>query len=201
MKKITFYFDFLSPYVWLAWKKIPELLDKHKLELNAVPVLFAGLLGASGQKGPAEIPSKLHFVWSDTIRLAHLEGYTLKGPPTHPFNPLPSLRLCEACDSKQKIKLAQRLANACWEEGKDISQMDVLITLANEVGLNGKELIQKINDPQIKEKIKLNTEEAIGKGAFGVPTFMVDDELFWGHDRLGQIDLYFQGKLKTDKNF
>src|SRR3989338_2976308 len=171
MKKITFYFDFLSPYVWLAWKKIPELLDKHKLELNAVPVLFAGLLGASG----------------------------LKGPPTHPFNPLPSLRLCEACDSKQKIKLAQRLANACWEEGKDISQMDVLITLANEVGLNGKELIQKINDPQIKEKIKLNTEEAIGKGAFGVPTFMVDDELFWGHDRLGQIDLYFQGKLKTDK--
>ncbi|HBF13467.1 MAG TPA: 2-hydroxychromene-2-carboxylate isomerase [Deltaproteobacteria bacterium] len=198
-KTLTVYFDFISPYVYFAWEPLLSLLQKHKVDLNLKPVLFAGLLNAHGSKGPAEIPAKRTYVLTETLRLGMIHGKKIKSPPTHPFNPLPLLRLCEAVENAQdKLKLAIALSTACWEEGLDLSCEETLVEVANRVGLDGKELMLKTQAPAIKEKIKKNTEEALSKGAFGVPSFIVDNQIFWGHDRIGHVDRYLQGKLNVE---
>lgn len=201
MKTIHFYFDTLSPYAYMAYKELAPLIKEKNLDVKTVPVLFAGLLNAHGQKGPAEIPAKRAYTWQDTLRWGVINKIEIKGPPTHPFNPLPALRLCETiADEKTKFKLAGALMIAAWEKGLDVSIKSTLSMLSNELGLNGEELTAKIDDPAIKEKIKKNTEDAIAHGVFGVPTFRIDNELFWGHDRLHQVLLYLEGKLNVDEN-
>lgn len=199
-QKIIFYFDFISPYVYMAWKPLVALAEQNKATLTLVPVLFAGLLNAGGQKGPAEIPAKREYVWKEMLRWSAIHGVPLKGPPTHPFNPLPSLRLCEAVeDPALKLKLGTALTKACWEEGKDISDLNVLKELADRAGLDGAKLLAAIQNPAVKERIKQNTDDAIAHGVFGVPTFRVGNEIFWGHDRLDQLEKYLQGELKIDE--
>ncbi len=199
-QKIIFYFDFISPYVYMAWKPFVALAERNKVDIECVPVLFAGLLNASGQKGPAEIPAKREYVWTEMFRWGILHDTTVKGPPTHPFNPLPSLRICEAVeDPALKLKLGTALTKACWEEGKDISDLNVLKELADRSGLDGAKLLAKIQDPAIKQRIKQNTDDAIAKGVFGVPTFRVGQEIFWGHDRLDQLEKYLRGELNIDE--
>ena len=90
-KPVYFYFDPISPYAWLAWHRCQPLIGENRLIPR--PVLFAGLLGAHGTKGPAEIPAKRHYTFLDVQRWACVYGLTLRGPPAHPFNPLAPLRL------------------------------------------------------------------------------------------------------------
>lgn len=201
MKTLYFYFDTLSPYAYMAYKELAPLVTEKNLDVKTIPVLFAGLLNAHGQKGPAEISAKRAYTWKDTLRWAKINNVTIKGPPTHPFNPLPALRLCETVtDEKTKFKLAGTLMITAWEKGLDVSSKSTLSMLSNELVLNGVDLVQKIDDPAIKEKIKKNTEDAIAHGIFGVPTFRIDEEIFWGHDRLHQALLYLEGKLNVDEN-
>ena len=90
---LRFYFDYISPYAYLAWTQIHALAARHGRTVEPVPVLFAALLDANGQRGPAEIPRKRVYIFKDTLRTAHLLGVPLGGPKTHPFNPLLALRV------------------------------------------------------------------------------------------------------------
>lgn len=201
MKTVTFYFDPVSPYPYLAWQRLPGIIEKNGVVLEARPILFAGLLKAHQQKGPAEIPPKKNYVWKDILRWSAIHHIPIKGPPVHPFNPLSALRLCEAvADREERLRLTAHILEGCWRDGVDLTDRATLKTLVERVGLDAETLFSEIENQTIKDRVRMTTDEAIKRGVFGVPTFAVDDELFWGHDRLDYLDLYLQGKLTIDKS-
>src|SRR6516164_6639853 len=171
MRQVDFYFDFVSPYAWLAAHQIGEVRDCKAVTFRFVPVLFAGLLNHHSNLGPAEIPAKRRYVFQDAQRWAMYLGLEFNAPPAHPFNPLKPLRVTSA------------VAN----------------DVADGVGLDGKALLQKAQSEDVKQKLRLQTENAIAAGVFGVPSFLVDGEIFWGTDRIHFLKAYLQGKLVTDK--
>ncbi len=184
---LIFYFDPISPYAWLASKAIPRL-QAAGLQVQYEPVLFAGLLNAHGQKGPAEIPAKREYTFRDVMRLAAMQGLPFAGPPGHPFNPLQALRMCCAIPpGDTRNRFASVVMAAAWEQGQDISQASTLAHIADAEGLNGQELLAAINQPAIKQSLIQATDAAIAKGIFGVPTFMLGEQIFWGGDRLDAL--------------
>ena len=183
---VTFYFDPVSPYVWLASKQLDQLAAR--CELVWEPVLFAAMLNANGQKGPAEIPSKKAYTFRDVMRLAAQLGLAFTGPPGHPFNPLHALRLCCALPGQpERQTLARALLAAAWEQGRDISDPPVLHDIAARCGHQPAALWAQAQDPVNKQRLADNTQAALAAGVFGVPTWRLGEELFWGADRLASL--------------
>jgi 2-hydroxychromene-2-carboxylate isomerase len=200
MKRVDVYFDFVSPYPWLAAHQLGELRESATAKFCFVPVLFAALLDHHSNMGPAEIPAKRRYTIQDTQRWAVHLGLKFNSPPAHPFNPLKPLRVTSAIDKDDLREiLAVRLLDAAWSEGRDITSDSVISEIADDIGLNGQELLAKARTNEIKERLRLQTEGAIEAGVFGVPSFVVDGEVFWGNDRLPLLNAYLQGRLPTDK--
>ncbi|MEM6729990.1 MAG: 2-hydroxychromene-2-carboxylate isomerase [Myxococcota bacterium] len=191
---ITFVFDFISPFAYLAWKQAPALAKRRRLELH--PVLFAGMLNHFGHLGPAEIPPKRIYIFKQCIRLAASAGVPLEPPPAHPFNPLTALRIIAALDDDYDTQLAatNALFDTTWAGGAGIATDEDVVRALQQRGLNGENLVERSREPQNKERLKRLTAQAIERGAFGVPSFIVDGELFWGHDSMEHIDAYLRGE-------
>lgn len=184
MSELTYYFDYLSPYSFFGWQWIGDFCEEHDLTLRAEPVLLGALLSHWGHKGPAEIPAKREFAFRDCLRVAGEMGLEFRMPKHHPFNPLPSLRvsLREVAGDDQH-RVIDTLWNAGWQEGADLGSPDVIASVLSKAGLDGAALVEKTADPAVKEALKTTTGEAIERGVFGVPTFIVGGELFWGNDQ------------------
>ena len=170
------YFDFISPFAYLQFKHFFRL--PADLEVSLKPVLFAGLLGHWEHKGPAEIPAKRVQTYRHTHWLAKKLGVPFKTPPAHPFNPLRVLRLACALDSDHAV--VEALFNFIWGGGGDVDDDSALGKIAARFGVD--DLAAAINQDQVKATLRSNTEEAIARGVYGVPTFALDKELFWGFD-------------------
>jgi 2-hydroxychromene-2-carboxylate isomerase len=179
--KISWVFDLISPYSYLSLKQLPLLPAGTEIEL--VPVLFAGLLNHHGQIGPAEIDSKRRFTYRFVVWRARKMGVPLKMPPAHPFNPLSALRLVIAAGSDRRS--VETAFDFVFGQGRDVSDRAVLGELARELGLPNLE--SALNDPGVKQTLRKNTDWAIERGVFGVPTFVVGKELFWGHDAFDMV--------------
>ena len=184
IQQLDFFFDPISPYAWLAMRSL-EPLEAAGLQVRFVPVLFAGLLKAHGNLGPAEVPAKRTYLFRDVMREAARRGLPFSGPPGHPFNPLTALRMCTALDDgAQRRMLALALTAACWENGEDISDASVLRRLLDAAGFDGAVLLARAGTPEVKQALVAATDAAIADGIFGVPTYRMDGELFWGGDRI-----------------
>jgi 2-hydroxychromene-2-carboxylate isomerase len=191
---VTLYFDPVSPYVWLAAGAVARI-EAAGAEVQWQPVLFAAMLNAHGQKGPAEIAAKRLYTFRDVMRQAAAQGLAFEGPPGHPFNPLPALRMCTALTRQdQRRRFALAVLAACWERGADIAARDILIGLADACGLDGAALADAAQQPALKARLAADTERAIADGVFGVPTFRVGKELFWGGDRVEALERHLQGQ-------
>ncbi len=194
MPTLTLYLDPISPYVWLAMRQLARI-DAAGLDIDIEPVLFAGLLNAHGQKGPAEIPAKRAYTFRDVMRQAALLGLPFRGPPGHPFNPLLALRMCIALSGQaERRQFMLALCTACWEDGTDISAPSELEALADRCGHDGAALREAATSAPIKQQLAANTERAIAAGIFGVPTFAVDGQLFWGADRIDALLAHARGQ-------
>jgi 2-hydroxychromene-2-carboxylate isomerase len=170
------YFDFVSPFAYLQSEQLASLAPA--ISVRYTPVLFAGLLGANGQKGPAEIPAKRAFTYRFCIWQAKRLGIPLKFPPEHPFNPLPLLRLAIACDSTGAA--VHRIFRFVWRDGRLPDLPIEWAELVSEFGVP--DIAARIASPEVKHELRGNTDQAIARGVFGVPTLAIGSELFWGAD-------------------
>lgn len=175
-RQANWYFDYVSPYAYLQLESFHRLPDD--IEVTLKPVLFAGLLGYWDNMGPAEIPAKRRQTYRYSHWLAHKRGIPFKAPPRHPFNPLAILRLSIALDSD--IEAIRTIFRHVWGSGQDGQDPASLHPLAKSLGVE--DLEARIGDPAVKDQLRRNTEEATARGVFGIPTFAIDDELFWGDD-------------------
>ncbi len=177
MRKAIWYFDVVSPYAYLHLHRFAELPADLAIEYK--PVLFAGLLNHWGQKGPAEIPSKRRWTYRSCQYWAESHDVPFRFPAGHPFNPLHFLRLILACDSRPEA--VRRVFEHVWTTGADPADEKGFAALAREVGI---EDLASLGAPQVKEALRRNTEEAAAAGVFGVPTLVMDGEIFWGNDSI-----------------
>jgi 2-hydroxychromene-2-carboxylate isomerase len=173
---VCWVFDVLSPFAYLACARLGEL--PPDVELRIVPVLFAALLDHFGQRGPAEIPSKRRFTYRFVLWRARKLGLPLRMPPAHPFNPLAALRLVIAAGSD--LRAAATVLQAAFGEGRDLTDPAVIAELAARLGVADPH--SALADPLVKQRLRDNTQWARSRGVFGVPTLVIGEELFWGHD-------------------
>lgn len=199
--RIDFYFDYISPYAFLAWRRLGRFAERHGLPVEIHPVVFGALLDRWGQLGPAEVAPKRAHVFRDTLRRAALEGVTLRFPKTHPFNPITALRLSlrEVAGDRQ-VRVVDALFDAGWVEGIDMAAPDDLYQALEHAGLDGPSLLERTRDPHVKQALREETDRAIGRGVFGVPTMLLGDELFWGADQFDLMELYLSGRDPLDRD-
>jgi 2-hydroxychromene-2-carboxylate isomerase len=192
---IRFYFDYISSNAYLAWARLPALAERFGRRIEPVPVLFAGLLEAHGQLGPAEIPAKAYWTWRNNARKAALLGLPLRPPRFHPFHPLVSLRVSSLpMRDAERHALVDALFRAVWEESRDVGDPEVVAAVASAVGLDGPALVAAAQQPEAKARLRAQTDAAIAAGVFGVPSLQLGDgEVFWGYDDLPYFELVLAG--------
>ncbi len=158
-------------------------------------MLFAGLLNAWGHKGPAEIPPKRTYTFKHVVRLAADQGVPLRPPPAHPFNPLLGLRLA-ALDLPQiqRRTIIDVLFARVWAMGVGITDADAVAKALSGAGLEGPALVEAAGSASNKARLKTFTDGALQRGVFGVPSYEIDGELFWGQDSIPHIERFLRGE-------
>jgi 2-hydroxychromene-2-carboxylate isomerase len=174
--KLSWIFDVVSPFAYLELKQLAQLPKDVHVEF--VPILFAGLLNHHGQVGNAEIAPKRRFTYRFALWRARKMGIPMRFPPAHPFNPLTALRLILAAGNTHLA--VERVFDAVFAEGRDVADSKVIASLAAELGIKDPDVA--LAAPELKQKLRDNTNWAIEHGAFGVPTLLIGSEAFWGHD-------------------
>jgi 2-hydroxychromene-2-carboxylate isomerase len=177
---VEWYFDFVSPYSYIALHRLGEI----PAAIVYKPVLFAGLLDHWGQKGPAEIPAKRRWTYRWSTWWAAELGIAFRYPASHPFNPLPHLRLALACGSAPQA--VKRIFESIWMSGEHADDPARFAALCRELGVEQ----ARLADAEIKGRLRKETEEAAQRGVFGVPSFVVDREVFWGADSIEFVNAF-----------
>lgn len=186
MTTARWYFDFISPFSYLQFHRFDAL--PRDLDIALCPILFPALLKHWGQLGPAEIPPKRRFSYRFFKWQADRQGVPFIMPPRHPFNPLPALRLALAAGPSADV--VRTIFHHIYGDGGEPDTDDGVAAMADRLGIADVET--SLSDPRVKEALRQNTDEAVQAGVFGVPTFVVEGELFWGNDATGMLDSYLQ---------
>ena len=186
MIKAIWYFDVISPFAYLQAMRLDQLPDD--VSLVCKPTLFAGYLNHWGHLGPAEIEPKKVFIFRQCAWRARSMGVDFNLPPNHPFNPLRALRLAEALDGD--LKAVQAIFRSVWVDGDLPDNDEGWASMQASVGVRDGDAL--VNDPEIKARLIVNGDKAIAAGAFGVPTFVINDEVFWGDDAFEMVLDYLE---------
>jgi 2-hydroxychromene-2-carboxylate isomerase len=196
VKQITFYFDVISPYAFLAFEKLPEALQGISHQVSYRPVLFGAILQHHGQLGPAEIAPKRVWTYQQIQWLAKEQGTALRMPASHPFNPLQLLRLAVACGQGGACNryTAETLFRHVWQANLgDAGAQDAASTPRLQELIAWLKPARGIDDAAVKAELKSNTEAALAHGVFGVPSYALDGQMFWGLDALPMLRQYCLG--------
>lgn len=200
MKELNFYFDFLSPFSYFAWMKLQVVAKELNLKVNYKPVALGPLLNHWQIKGPGEVTPKREFLLKQCLRYAAKHQIEFTTPKTHPFNSLYALRLAlkgTAGDSQEKV--IEALWKAGWQTRIDMGEPEELLAALRRHDLPADELYEKSFTKEAKVELKSNIQEAISYGAFGVPSFVVDGELFWGNDAIEDLRNFILGNDPLDR--
>jgi len=196
---VRFLFDYISSNAYLAWAVLPELAARYGWSVEPVPVLFAGLLEAHGQLGPAEVRPKAYWMARNNLRKAAVLGIALRPPRFHPFNPLLALRVSSLPMAEaQRAALVGALFEAVWSRELHVSEPDVVARVADEAGLAGEALVREAQGAEAKARLRRQTDDAVAAGVFGVPTFLAGTELFWGYDDVPWLERFLAGDDPLD---
>lgn len=201
LHEIDFFYDPISPYACLAFERLPQALEGLSVAVRYRPVLFAALLKAHGQLGPAEIPSKRDWTYRQVLWLAQHHGVPLELPSAHPFNPLALLRLGlstatdEAPGETNRYVTGQLFAHV-WQGGGDPLDPQRLQALTQRLQAHMQQREKPWHPPEgdeVKARLRRNTDEALALGLFGVPSMVVDGRVFWGLDALPMLREHLEG--------
>ena len=184
IKSIDFYFDFISPYSYLAHKKIKILKEKKNINFNYKPILVGGLHNLQGITAPAFIKPKLKHMISDCDLIAKKDKFDFIWNSKFPINSLNIMRGYLFINDETKNLYLDVIFDAYWKDDLDTSNERIIETLLKKCKINANEFFDGIKDSKIKDKLKDITQEAHDKEIFGVPSFVVNNKIFWGQDRL-----------------
>lgn len=193
--KLEFWFDFSCPFAYLASTRVEDLAKRTGATLDPRPMLLGGVFKARGtpQNLAATLsPAKARHNLDDMRRQAQRAGVPLRMPVSHPMRTVEALRCVLAAEVS--LPLVHRIYRAYWDENADISRPEVLARAIAEVGLDTEAVLARAASPAIKEELRRRTDEAVARGVFGVPTYFVGDELFWGQDREDMVEAALGGQ-------
>lgn len=192
IKRFEFLFDFGGPNSYLAHKILPEICERTGAEVSYVPILLGGLFKLTNNQAPlmryADTPAKRNYEMLEFDRFVKAHHLPFKMNPHFPIN---SLHLMRGAVAAQHLgcfmPYVEAVMAAMWEDGANTGDSSVVRQVLDNAGLDGAALLAKADDASVKAELTTNTEDAAARGAFGVPTFFVDGEMFWGKERLAQL--------------
>lgn len=193
-KTLDFIFDFGSPNAYLSWKVLPGVLERTGARLNLIPCLLGGLFKLTNNQPPmaafGPVKGKLDYERLETQRFVARHGLSkFRFNPHFPVNTLLIMRGLVAA-RRQGVGEAyvEAVVNAMWEDGQKMDDPQVVATVLTAAGLNAQAILEATQDPEVKAELMANTEASAARGAFGIPTFFVGEEMFFGKERLGQVE-------------
>jgi 2-hydroxychromene-2-carboxylate isomerase len=192
---IDFYFEFASPYGYLASTQIDAIAERHGRTAAWHPIMLGAAFKETGAKPLTQTPLKGPYLLHDVPRFARLLGVPLRLPPVLPMNSLAASRAClwlEGADAEQAKGLARALLHVHWGEGRDLSSPEAVAEVAAGLAIDRDALLAAVADQRIKDRLREQTQAAIERGVFGSPFIFVDGEAFWGADRLAQVEAWLR---------
>jgi len=185
IKPFDFFFDFISPYSYLAHKQIRKLEKENNIKINYKPILLGGLHKLAGVTAAAFIPSKTKYMIRDCKMIAEKHNIKFKFNTNFPINSLALMRGVFLAQNKKKLdQYVDFFFDAYWEDGLNLNSDKILNSILTNLNINFNEFQLIITDQKIKNKLTAQTNEAYNKGVFGAPSFIINNKLFWGQDRL-----------------
>ena len=193
-KSIDFIFDFGSPNAYLAWKVLPDIAARHGANVTLLPCLLGGIFKATGNQAPgvafSGVKGKLDYEMLEMRRF--IDAHGLGAFRFNPHFPVNTLLLMRGQIAAQRAGVGEAYLDAMlkgmWEEGRKLDDPEVFVATADAAGLDGAALLAATGDPEVKAQLMANTEAAVARGVFGIPTFFVGSEMFFGKERLGQVE-------------
>lgn len=188
-KQVEFFFDVGSPASYLAWTQIRQIAERQGAEVIYQPMLLGGVFKATGNSSPAAVPAKGNYTRVDFQRFARRYNVPFAHNPFFPINTMQLMRGAAGyLGTDTFMPYVDAVFQAMWIDGKDMGNPEVVADVLGGKGFDPAELMQKINEPEVKDRLRQITEQAIERGVFGAPTFFVGDEMFFGQDRLDFVE-------------
>jgi 2-hydroxychromene-2-carboxylate isomerase len=189
MPRFEYFFDYVSPYAYLADTQLPALVERSGAEIVYRPFLLGGVMKASQNSPPITVPNKGAYLMTDVRRWCARYGVELNPNPHFPVNTLGAMRAAVAALGEPRFGAFHRaMFRAVWVEGKNLGDEAVLRAEIDRAGLDGAAILARSATPEVKDVLRRNSEESVARGAFGAPTFFVGEEMFWGNDRLEFVE-------------
>ena len=183
-KTVTFCFDFGSPYSYLAYNYLSPIKETGA-RIDLKPVLLGGIFKATGNQPPATVQKKGEYMFKDIQRWANKLDISFKMNPYFPILTVPHMRGAILAQKKNILEeYMQSMFDSMWLKGLNLNDQEILTKVASESGIDPNDFAEGISSDEIKDELRLNTQFAIDKGAFGVPTYFLENEIFWGIDSI-----------------
>lgn len=194
-RTIEYFFDYVSPYSYLADSQVPGVVERTGAELVHRPFFLGGVMQASGNSPPATVPAKGKYMMADIARWTARYGLEFRFNPHFPVMTVKAMRgALVALEKGGFPAYHQAMFRAMWRDGKDLSDAGVLAEVIAGAGLDADAILARAGEDDVKDALKANTAEAVERGAFGAPTFFVDGEMFFGNDRLDFLEAKLAGQ-------
>jgi 2-hydroxychromene-2-carboxylate isomerase len=196
MATLRFLFDVGSPTAYLAWKRLPGIVERTGATLEAVPILLGGIFKATGNAPPGTVAAKGRWMGDDMALWARRDGTPMQMNPRFPINTTAMMRGCVAAQMRGEFdSYVNTVFDGMWRDAKDMGDPAVLGAALAAAGLDAPAYAAAIETPEVKDKLRANTDAAVAAGVFGAPSFFVGERLFFGQDRTPFVELALKGEL------
>ena len=185
IKAFEFYFDFASPYSFLAHKQIGKIEKENSIKMKYMPIFLGDLLNLAGIKANVDIPIKAKYMIKDCKLWAEKYNITFKFNNYFPIKTLNLMRCTLVAEKKDFAQIfITKIFDAIWKDGINLNDNTIVEKLLQNLDLNPKTFLMEAIEPKIKDELKKRTDDAYQKGIFGAPSFIINNKVFWGQDRL-----------------